>query len=117
MWDITLRKLHDIRKELMSGLGNIEMRQAIWEKHYWRAGDEESGQKLTFEEVERLCKRLNVSSSSEQLERLFKVFIPYTYHFLYGELTICVFFSSCSKQTCRTETTSTLRTSGGLLSS
>ncbi|KAF8228091.1 PLC-like phosphodiesterase [Tricholoma matsutake] len=72
MWDITLRKLHDIRKELMSGLGNIEMRQAIWEKHYWRAGDEESGQKLTFEEVERLCKRLNVSSSSEQLERLFK---------------------------------------------
>jgi phosphatidylinositol phospholipase C delta len=80
MWDTTLRKLHRIRKELMSGLGNIEMRQAIWEKQYWRAGDEERDQKLAFEEVERLCKRLNVSSSTEELERLFKVFIlPVSY--------------------------------------
>jgi phosphatidylinositol phospholipase C delta len=75
MWDTTLRKLHEIRKELMSGLGNIEMRQTIWEKHYWRTGDEERGQELAFDEVERLCKRLNVSSSTEELERLFKVFI------------------------------------------
>lgn len=75
MWDTTLRKLHEIRKELMSGLGNIEMRQAIWEKHYWRAGDSERDQKLAFEEVEKLCKRLNISSSPEELERLFKVFV------------------------------------------
>lgn len=74
MWETTLRQLHEIRKELMSGLGNIEMRQAVWERHYWRAGDED--QKLGFEEVERLCKRLNVSSSSEELERLFKVCTP-----------------------------------------
>jgi phosphatidylinositol phospholipase C, delta len=86
MWDTTLRQLHEIRKELMSGLGNIEMRQAIWEKHYWRAGDEERDQKLAFEEVERLCKRLNVSSSSEELERLFKVVILLS--FLYQALTI-----------------------------
>jgi phosphatidylinositol phospholipase C delta len=29
MWDTTLRKLHQIRKDLMSGLGKIERRQAL----------------------------------------------------------------------------------------
>ncbi|KAG5640769.1 hypothetical protein DXG03_007249 [Asterophora parasitica] len=72
MWDKTLRGLHAIRQELMSGLGNIEMRQAIWEKHYWRGAGEEKDQKLAFEEVEKLCRRLNINSSSEALLRLFK---------------------------------------------
>ncbi|GLB34525.1 putative phospholipase C [Lyophyllum shimeji] len=72
MWDTTLRKLHAIRQELMSGLGNIEMRQAIWRRHYWKGADEEKDQKLSFEEVEKLCRRLNVNSSSGELFRLFK---------------------------------------------
>jgi len=73
MWDSTLRMLHAIRQQLMSGLGNIEMRQAVWEKHYWKSADEESDQKLEFDEVEKLCKRLNINSSTENLLRLFKV--------------------------------------------
>jgi hypothetical protein len=73
MWDSTLRKLHAIRQELMSGLGNIEMRQAIWEKHYWKGADEECDHKLDFDEVEKLCKRLNINSSPEDLFRMFKV--------------------------------------------
>ncbi|KAG6916583.1 hypothetical protein DXG01_006232 [Tephrocybe rancida] len=72
MWDTTLRRLHAIRKELMSGLGNIEMRQAIWEKHYWKGADEEQDQKLMFDEVEKLCRRLNINSSPSELQRLFK---------------------------------------------
>jgi hypothetical protein len=84
----------------MSGLGNIEMRQAIWEKHYWRAGDEEKGQKLAFEEVERLCKRLNVSSSPEELERLFKVFILYPVPvslYIKCSLYVCFSASRCAE--------------------
>lgn len=73
MWDTTLRRLHAIRKELMSGLGNLEMRQAMWEKHYWKGADEEQDQKLMFDEVEKLCRRLNINSSSSELKRLFKV--------------------------------------------
>lgn len=73
MWDTTLRKLHGIRQELMSGLGNIEMRQAIWEKQYWKGADEKRDQKLVFEEVEKLCKRLNINSNTGDLLRLFKV--------------------------------------------
>ncbi|KAH0589685.1 hypothetical protein H2248_005408 [Termitomyces sp. 'cryptogamus'] len=72
MWDTTLRRLHAIRKELMSGLGNFEMRQALWEKHYWKGADEEQDQKLMFDEVEKLCRRLNINSSSNELQRLFK---------------------------------------------
>lgn len=58
----------------MSGLGNVEMRQAVWEKQYWKGADE-GDQKLDFEEMERLCKRLNINSSTDTLLRLFKVSI------------------------------------------
>jgi len=75
MWDKTLRELHAIRQELMRGLGNGEMRQALWEKHYWTGADEERDHKLTFAEVEKLCRRLNISSSHEDLLNLFKVSI------------------------------------------
>lgn len=72
MWCLTLRKLYAIRQELMTGLGNEEIRHAIWEKQYWTASDESSDQKLHFEEVEKLCRRLNVNTSTEELKRLFK---------------------------------------------
>lgn len=70
MWDKTLRELHAIRQELMRGLGNGEMRQALWEKHYWTGADDH---KLTFDEVEKLCRRLNIHSNHEDLFGLFKV--------------------------------------------
>jgi phosphatidylinositol phospholipase C delta len=73
MWDRTLRELHAVRQELMQGLGNGEMRQALWEKHYWKGADEERDQKLTFDEVEKLCRRLNINSNHEDLLRLFNV--------------------------------------------
>lgn len=77
MWDTTLRKLHAIRQELMSGLGNIEMRQAVWEKQYWKGADQERDERLDFENVEKLCRRLNINSSSEDLFRLFKVLLSF----------------------------------------
>lgn len=86
MWYKTLRELHAIRQELMRGLGNGEMRQALWEKHYWTGADD----KLTFEQVEKLCRRLNIHSNHEDLFSLFKVFLffsllddtPFLYWFL-----------------------------------
>ncbi|KAI0071890.1 PLC-like phosphodiesterase [Panus rudis PR-1116 ss-1] len=72
MWDVTLRRLYDIRQQLMSGLGNFEMRQAIWEKQFWKGADEESDHKLDFDDVERMCRRLNINPSREDLLRRFK---------------------------------------------
>ncbi|KAF8877456.1 PLC-like phosphodiesterase [Gymnopilus junonius] len=71
MWDRTLRDLHSIRLELMRGLGNVEMRQALWEKQHWRNANEDNDHRLTFDEVEKLCRRLNINSDYEDLLRLF----------------------------------------------
>ena len=73
MWDTTLRRLYAIRQELMSGLGSADMRQALWEKQFWKGADEEQDQRLDFDDVERLCRRLNINPSREDLMRRFKV--------------------------------------------
>jgi hypothetical protein len=73
MWDSTLRELHAIRQTLMRGLGNFDLREALWAKQYWKAADEQADQKLHFEAVEKLCRRLNVNSSRDDLYSRFKV--------------------------------------------
>ena len=61
----------------MSGLGNTELRQRVWEKQYWKEGEASGGSKLDFGEMETLCKRLNVNSSTDALMRLFQVWSLY----------------------------------------
>lgn len=72
------------------------MRQTLWEKQYWKGADEEADQKLTFEEVEKLCKRLNISSSKDDLARLFRV----RFSFLLGDciLNLLGFFSKRTRR-------------------
>lgn len=72
MWDRTLRDLYAVRQVLMSGLGHVEKRQAVWERRYWRTADEQRDDKLMFEEVEKMCKRLNIGFSQDDLLRRFK---------------------------------------------
>ncbi|KAF5345096.1 hypothetical protein D9756_011157 [Leucocoprinus leucothites] len=72
MWDTTLRKLHAHRMQLMTGLGNIEERQRVWEKQYWKGADVDRDHRLTFEEVEKMCKKLNINSPRDNLLQLFK---------------------------------------------
>ncbi|KAL0945759.1 hypothetical protein HGRIS_012048 [Hohenbuehelia grisea] len=97
-WHGVIDRLYRVRKELMQGLGNVRVREAIWERVCWKEGDvfglqggaasgslpglkaEGSGKmkgaqgdgKLEWAEVERLCKRLNVSLPREDLLRLFE---------------------------------------------
>lgn len=73
MWDSTLRRLYDIRKQLMSGLGHGALRQVVWEKQFWKGADEEKDQKLEFDDVERMCRRLNINPSRDDMLRRFKV--------------------------------------------
>ncbi|KAL5497818.1 hypothetical protein ACEPAH_2749 [Sanghuangporus vaninii] len=72
LWDRTLRALYAVRQELMSGLGHIETRQTVWEKRYWRGADEQRDDRLIFEEVEKMCRRLNLNFSREDLMRRFE---------------------------------------------
>lgn len=108
MWDVTLRRLFGVRQELMSGLGNGDLREAVWERQYWKGAEEGAGaggggnggnggnggengngggagdQRLSFEDVERLCKRLNINPSKEDLLRRFQVSASSFYLVLYS---------------------------------
>ena len=72
-WSAALQKLYTIRRGLMTGLGNLETRHTVWERQYWKGADEEGDGKLDFNDVERLCKRLNVSLSPNDLKKTFEV--------------------------------------------
>lgn len=72
LWDTSLRRLYAIRQGLMSGSGNVGLRQAVWERQYWKGADKAGDQILDFEDIERLCKRLNVNLTTAELEKLFK---------------------------------------------
>ena len=69
--DITLRKLQAIREGLKDGSGGLEMRQAIWEKQYWKFSDEQKDQKLDLHDVEKMCHRLNLDPPHNELKRRF----------------------------------------------
>ena len=45
----------------------------VCRRQYWKGTDEEADEKLSFEEVEKLCRRLGVMKDREGLERLFNV--------------------------------------------
>ncbi|KDR66475.1 hypothetical protein GALMADRAFT_259273 [Galerina marginata CBS 339.88] len=71
-WSGALQKLYTIRQGLMAGLGNVDMRQTVWERQYWKGADEEGDHVLDFDDVERLCKRLNVNMTTAEIRKLFK---------------------------------------------
>ncbi|KAJ7766326.1 1-phosphatidylinositol-4,5-bisphosphate phosphodiesterase 1 [Mycena maculata] len=66
MWTMAMRRLHSAQTDLMSGLGQGDMLEAVWERHYW------NGRGFSFDDVEKLCKRLNVSHGESELRRLFQ---------------------------------------------
>ena len=57
----------------MTGLGNIESRQLVWQRQYWKGADEGGDQVLDFDDVERLCKRLNANLTPEGMRKAFNV--------------------------------------------
>jgi len=77
LWDTALQELCAIRQELMQGLGSPELREKVWLRRYWKEAEEahptDMGRKIAFEEVVKLCRRLSINSSREDLLGWFKV--------------------------------------------
>ncbi|KAF8607096.1 hypothetical protein BDV93DRAFT_520006 [Ceratobasidium sp. AG-I] len=69
LWHRTLSSLHVLRRSVMCGLVSPAR---IWERHYWRGADMSRDEKLELEEMERLCRRLNVSLGKEEILKRFK---------------------------------------------
>jgi phosphatidylinositol phospholipase C delta len=80
LWEVAVRKLYAIRGGLATDLGNLDLRQTVWERQYWKAADQEEDHKLDFKNVKALSKRLNVCLKTPQLMQMFQVsvFILYT---------------------------------------
>ncbi|ESK97767.1 1-phosphatidylinositol- -bisphosphate phosphodiesterase [Moniliophthora roreri MCA 2997] len=72
LWKTALEKLFKIRQGLMVGLQNNSLRDAVWEKQYWKGADKNNDQKLDFKDVQSLCIRLSLNFSDEELRTLFK---------------------------------------------
>ncbi|KAG7093962.1 hypothetical protein E1B28_007593 [Marasmius oreades] len=56
----------------MTGLQNNELRDALWEKQYWKGADRNNDQKLDFNELKALCLRLNLNFLEADLKKVFK---------------------------------------------
>lgn len=76
MWVSTLRTLYALRRELMSGLGNLERRELVWQRQYWKAADSSGDSKLSFDEVQKMCHRLSIFPSKTDLKKQFEVRYP-----------------------------------------
>ena len=72
-WDASLRKLFTIRQGLMSGVGNMGLRETVWERQYWKGADTKDDRKLSLQEVESLCWKLNANLPLAELRRFFDV--------------------------------------------
>ncbi|KAG8738046.1 Phospholipase C [Ceratobasidium sp. 414] len=69
LWERTLLSLRELRQNVMSGLVSPAR---MWERHYWRGADMSMDERLELEEVERLCRRLNVRLRRGELLERFK---------------------------------------------
>ncbi|PPQ74485.1 hypothetical protein CVT24_000118 [Panaeolus cyanescens] len=76
MWNHALNKLMTIRQGLMNGMGDVDLRQNVWERQFWKGADEEGDEVLDFANVERLFRRLNINSTTEELKALFSKVDP-----------------------------------------
>ncbi|KAG5220512.1 Phospholipase [Salix suchowensis] len=70
-WENAVRALYTTRRDLMRGLDNVEMREAVWQKMYWKGADAGGDNKLDLKEVENLCLRLNISAPPAVVKKLF----------------------------------------------
>lgn len=73
LWETSLRKIYAIRQGLMTGRGSAELRQTVWERQYWKDADEGGDHVLGFEDVQRLCLRLNANLTEKELREVFQV--------------------------------------------
>ncbi|KAJ3984853.1 PLC-like phosphodiesterase [Lentinula detonsa] len=71
LWKESLTKLYAVRQGLMTGNFDNVLRDIVWEKQYWKAADHDGDQKLEFENVQNLCRRLSLHFSEEELRKLF----------------------------------------------
>ena len=73
LWEKSLRSIYAIRQGLMTGRASAKLRQTILERQYWKGADEGGDKVLDFDDVQKLCWRLNANLTEKELRELFQV--------------------------------------------
>jgi phosphatidylinositol phospholipase C delta len=71
LWRDTLVALFQMRRQLMGGLDHMQKRQSLWLRQHWKMADVSGNEKLDFDEVAALCRKLGIVTSTEVLRRNF----------------------------------------------
>lgn len=64
----------------VEGLEGVQRREKAWERLYWKSTDETGEQQLDWNEVKKLCLRLNIHAPEDDLYGKFKVRLFLTDH-------------------------------------
>ena len=81
LWKEALTLLYQQRRSLMGGLDQMRVRQSVWLRQQWKTADSNDNERLQFDEVVRLCKRLGIAAQRQDLEKNFKVRFILSSHF------------------------------------
>jgi phosphatidylinositol phospholipase C delta len=84
LWEDSIRKLMAVRKEMLMGLSDGAVREEVWARQHWADADsEDRDERLAFDEVEKMCRKMNVNASKDKLKSLFTVRID---HFIWDAM-------------------------------
>jgi phosphatidylinositol phospholipase C delta len=61
------------REDILSGDISVTKKHSLWEKQYWNDADRLDGHSADFQEIQAMCRRLNIGLSSADLLNIFTV--------------------------------------------
>ncbi|GJJ77849.1 phosphatidylinositol phospholipase C, delta [Entomortierella parvispora] len=70
-WIMAVEKMWSVKREDVEGLPQLQRRTNQWLKEHWMDADKNVDSKLGYEEVVRLCHRLNINFSRKEIRLRF----------------------------------------------
>lgn len=77
LWKRTLEQVLAYREDLLSGAGSRDpfQKDNVWERQYWNDAERSGDKTIDFNEIEGMCRRLNISLPRANLLNVFIVSI------------------------------------------
>ncbi|KAG0321243.1 Phospholipase C [Podila horticola] len=70
-WIMAVERMWSVKREVAEGLPQLQRKTNQWLKEHWMDADKNVDSKLGYEEVVRLCHRLNINFSRKEIRQRF----------------------------------------------
>ncbi|KAF9411911.1 Phospholipase C [Podila epigama] len=70
-WVMAVERMCSVKREVTEGLPQLQRKTNQWLKEHWMDADKNDDAKLGYEEVVRLCHRLNINFSRKEIRQRF----------------------------------------------